>query len=516
MTGPTGSTPKHLFGGNMLKISHFSKLFLGFSGVVMGALIFLPWAIFAKDFEKNVDLQHRVSPGESLSEIAQHYFPLAAAQTLKELVQRIRERNGLTGSLIHPNQQLLIPVVRSSPVVARTVPKERGFEARGIYINRFTMASQKMTRLTNRLMSLEGNTVILDGKDMSGRLSFPSRVALAGAIGADGRPMVRDPAKLFHALHQRGIHICIRLVLFHDPLLAGKRPDLAIQSLQTGGPWGKDGAPNWVNPFHPVVQRYNLDIARELASMGIDEIQFDYIRFPTRGNIGDADYGFDRCGTPKHRIITEFLATAHRELAPLGVLVSIDVFGVMGWERPEDIRVTGQKIDELVQHCDVISPMIYPSHFYGPFEKMDHPGDQPFLCVSETCRKFAAILRDRETTLRPWIQAFPFGTSRFDEMYVLEELRALKESQVSGWLLWSAGNTYQVSWKALAHWNAMPSNRGLGVRPEMIKAEGGSISPVGCEGSDIQLEKISSFVADDDSVSVKAECLGLPDVKWED
>ena len=378
------------------------------------------------------------------------------------------------------------------------------------------MASQKMTRLMNRLISLDGNTVVLDGKDMSGRLSFPSRVDLARAIGADARPMVRDPAKLFHALHQKDIHICVRLVLFHDPLLAQERPDLAIQSLTTGGPWAEDGEPNWVNPFCPLVQRYNLDIAKELASMGVDEIQFDYIRFPTGGNPGDADYGFDRCGTPKHRVITEFLATAHRELAPLGVLVSIDVFGVMGWERPEDIRMTGQKIDELVQHCDVISPMIYPSHFYGPFENMAHPGDQPFLCVSESCRKFANILGNREITLRPWIQAFPFGTSRFDEAYVLEELRALRESHVSGWLLWSAGNAYHVSWKALAHWNAMASNRGLGVRPEVSIAKDGPVSPVGCEGSHIQLEEMSSLIANEDSVSVKAQGLGLPDVKRKD
>ena len=435
---------------------------------------------------------------------------------MRELVLRIRERNGLRGTVIHPNQQLLIPVVRSSPVIARTIPKHKDFEARGIYVNRFTMASPKMTRLMNRLVSLEGNTVILDGKDMSGRLSFPSRVDLARAIGADADPMVRDPAKLFHTLHQRGIHVCIRLVLFHDPLLARKRPDLAIQSLKTEGPWGEDGEPKWVNPFHTAVQRYNLDIARELASMGVDEIQFDYIRFPTRGNIGDADYGFDRCMTPKHRVITEFLATAYRELAPSGVLVSIDVFGVMGWERPEDIRMTGQKIDELVQHCDVISPMIYPSHFYGPFENMDHPGDQPFLCVSETCRKFAAILRDREITLRPWIQAFPFGTSRFDEAYVLEELRALRESQVSGWLLWSAGNAYNVSWRALSRWNDMTTNRGLGVTPKATKSEDGPISPVGRKGPDIQLEEMSSFIANEDSVSVKAQGLGLPDVKWED
>jgi hypothetical protein len=500
----------------MLKTSSFSVSLLGLLGFFIGVFIFLPSANSARDFETKTALQHQVSPGESLSKIAQRYFPLTAAQTLKELILKIRERNGLRGTMIHPDQQLLIPVVRSRPVVARTIPKEKDFEAKGIYVNRFTMASPKMTRLMNRLISVQGNTMILDGKDMSGRLSFPSGVDLAGVIGAAAGPMVRDPAKLFHALHRRGIHICIRLVVFHDPLLAKKKPDLAIQSLKTGGPWEEDGEPKWVNPFHPAVQRYNLDIARELASMGVDEIQFDYIRFPTRGNIGDADYGFDRCMTPKHRVITEFLATAHRELAPSGVLVSIDVFGVMGWERPEDIRMTGQKIDDLVQHCDVISPMIYPSHFYGPFENMDNPGDQPFHCVSETCRKFATILRNSEVTLRPWIQAFPFGTSRFDEAYVLEELRALSESETSGWLLWSAGNAYDVSWKALNRWNDLTSHRRLGMRLDTTGPEEGPISPAGCAGPDVQLENLSSFIGHEDSISVKAQGLGLPDVKWED
>ena len=397
-----------------------------------------------------------------LAEIAERYLPLSEAHTTGELIQEIQARNGLKNALIYPDQELLIPVVRSTPVVSKTIPKERDFEAKGIYVNRYSMGSRKMSRLVNDLIGHRGNTVILDGKDMSGSLSFPSKVSLATDIGANASPVIKDPAKLFHALHEKELHVCIRLVLFYDPLLAAKRPDLAVRSATSGGPWRENGKLAWVDPSHSTVQTYNLDIARELAAMGVDEIQFDYIRFPTMGNTQDAIYGFDEEKILKHQIITDFLAEARKALVPYRVLLSIDVFGVMAWGRPEDVRMTGQKIENLAEHCDVMSPMIYPSHFYGPFDGLTKPGDHPFYCVSEACRRFSALLENREATLRPWIQAFPFGTSRFSDEYVLEQLRALGQSKTCGWLLWSAGNAYDVSWKALARWNSMASRHETG------------------------------------------------------
>jgi hypothetical protein len=419
----------------------------------MSVFLFLPWAVFAEDEKEETAFLHRVSPGESLAAIARHYLSLCEPHTIGALVGEIQRRNGLADTLIRPDQELRIPLVRSTPAVARTIPKASDFEARGIYVNRFSMACSKMTRLVERLTAHRGNTLILDGKDMSGRLSFPSRVGLATEIGANARPSIRDPGKLFHFLHEKKLHICIRLVLFYDPLLANKRPDLAIRSVTTGGPWKENGKITWVDPSHPVVQTYNLDIAKELATMGIDEIQFDYIRFPTGGNVQDAAYVFDEGQTPKHQIITDFLAEAHRALSPHKVLVSIDVFGIMAWERPEDVQMTGQRIENLANHCEVISPMIYPSHFYGPFEGMANPGDHPFHCVSEACQRFSTPLKGKDVTLRPWIQAFPYGTKRFGEEYVIEELQALDQSRTCGWLLWSAENAYDVSWRALNRWN---------------------------------------------------------------
>ncbi len=175
------------------------------------------------------------------------------------------------------------------------------------------------------------------------------------------------------------------------------------------------------------------------------------------GDTRDATYSFEDSfegqETSKYQVITSFLAQAREELAPYKLLLSVDVFGVMGWEHPEDIQTTGQKIGDLARYCDAMSPMIYPSHFYGSFQNITNPADQPFTVVSETCRRFSALLEGKEVTLRPWIQAFPFGTSRFGEDYILEELRALNQSSARGWLFWSAGNAYDVAWKALAQWN---------------------------------------------------------------
>ena len=419
--------------------------------------------IWAESILKDTEMIHWVSRGESLHKIARRYLPLTEELTVGDLVEKIKLLSGIDGSLIRPEQRLLIPLVRSRPVAAKTVPKQTDFEAKGIYLNRYTMATQKIQRLVEKLIAAGGNTVILDGKDMSGMLSYPSKVSLAGEIGANGSPVTRDLAKLIHYLHERNIHVGMRLVLFYDQLLATEKPELALRDSITAEPLVENGKVAWVDPSHPTVQEYNLAIAKELAEMGVDEIQFDYIRFPTKKNIEYAESGPDGQKTPRDKIITDFLAQAQNELAPYKVLLSIDVFGIIAWGRAEDIEMTGQKVEDLAKHCDVISPMIYPSHFHRPFQGIANPNDQPYLLVSETSERFARFLTNSQATLRPWIQAFPLGTNNFDEDYVLEQLRALDGSRARGWLLWSAGNKYDVAWKALAKWEDVPLDTTISV-----------------------------------------------------
>jgi hypothetical protein len=437
----------------MLILKPFSRILTYVFVLFYAPIVLLPTNIFAQDIEKDTQLIHRVSPGESLHKIARQYLPLTEELTVNDLVERIKVLSGVEGSLIRPKQWLLIPLVRSSPVAAKTVPKKTDFEAKGIYVNRYTMASKKMKKLIAELAAVGGNTVILDGKGMSGKLSYPSRVDLAEEIGANAEPVTRDLAKLIHYLHKRGIHVGVRVVLFYDELLAEQKPELALRDGVTGHPVMENGRRAWVDPSNPVVQEYNLGIARELAEMGVDEIQFDYIRFPTKENVEYGESGFYRPEVPRHKIITDFLARARKELAAHQILLSIDVFGIIAWGRSKDVEMTGQKIEDLATHCDVISPMIYPSHFHNPFRGIVDPSERPYLLVSETCKRFSRLLKNSQVTLRPWIQAFPLGTNNFDEEYIFEQLRALDQSKVRGWLLWSAGNKYDVAWKALAEWN---------------------------------------------------------------
>jgi hypothetical protein len=437
----------------MLILKPFSRILTYLFVLFYAPIVLLPTNIFAQDIEKDTQLIHRVSPGESLHKIARQYLPLTEELTVNDLVERIKVLSGVEGSLIRPKQWLLIPLVRSSPVAAKTVPKKTDFEAKGIYVNRYTMASKKMKKLIAELAAVGGNTVILDGKGMSGKLSYPSRVDLAEEIGANAEPVTRDLAKLIHYLHKRGIHVGVRVVLFYDELLAEQKPELALRDGVTGHPVMENGRRAWVDPSNPVVQEYNLGIARELAEMGVDEIQFDYIRFPTKENVEYGESGFYRPEVPRHKIITDFLARARKELAAHQILLSIDVFGIIAWGRSKDVEMTGQKIEDLATHCDVISPMIYPSHFHNPFRGIVDPSERPYLLVLETCKRFSRLLKNSQVTLRPWLQAFPLGTNNFDEEYIFEQLRALDQSKVRGWLLWSAGNKYDVAWKALAEWN---------------------------------------------------------------
>jgi hypothetical protein len=424
--------------------------------LVILSLLAQPEKTLASNVDMGENLIHCVSSGESLNVIARRYLHLTDVMSTGELIEQIRALNGIQGSLIRPDQRLLIPLSRTTPTKTEIVPKQPDFQAKGIYINRYSMACNKMRRLVDTLIACGGNTVILDGKDMTGKLSYPSRIDSVKEIGADSGAAINNPAKLFHYLHEKGLHVSVRLVLFYDPFLANQRPELALCAKDNGNGERELQEGLWVDPAHPAVQDYNLGIARELAQMGVDEIQFDYIRYPTGEGFQDSSNSIDKHSVPRDRIITDFLARAYEELAPHKVLLSIDVFGIIAWGRREDISVVGQRIEELAAHCDVICPMIYPSHFTSPFQNITNPGREPYLMVSKTCQLFSSFLNGSGTTLRPWIQAFPLRAGNFTEDYVLEELRALDQSDSIGWMLWSAGNAYDVAWRALERWNRRP------------------------------------------------------------
>jgi len=246
-------------------------------------------------------------------------------------------------------------------------------------------------------------------------------------------------------LKSRGIYTIGRIVTFKDNVLANGRPDLAIIDTRTGRPWIDNEKLAWVDPFREEVWRYNVAIAREAASKGFDEIQFDYVRFPTDGKLGAAKYSSPNNKTTRLPAIAGFLGKARRELGPLGVFVAADVFGYTAFnENDTDI---GQRIEELAPHLDYlcrwsIPPAITwgsrgsatPSRTLrgGPRERA--ADSAPRLPAPRARAAVAAGLQGLR--VRPRI----FGVTE-----VRAQIKGADDAGAVGWMLWNPRNDYTAS-----------------------------------------------------------------------
>ncbi len=227
-------------------------------------------------------------------------------------------------------------------------------------------------------------------------------------------------------------------------------PELAVHSRATGQAWRENGKLVWTDPSQPKVQAYDIALAKRAADGGADEIQFDYVRFPAEGKQKDASFYFEKEHPKWQRsdVIADFLKKAYAELHLTGVLLSLDVFGVMAWQRNVDLAHTGQDIVKMAQHCDVLSPMIYPSHFFG-MDGIARPGDAPEHFIGESMQRFQLITKDSGVVLRPWLQAFAWRTHTYSPQYILTQVKVAKEKGGVGFLLWNANNDYGKPYAAM-------------------------------------------------------------------
>ena len=241
---------------------------------------------------------------------------------------------------------------------------------------------------------------------------------------------------------QRGLYVVARIALFLDGELGKQRPDLALRDA-TGGVWAERGCV-WMDPGNPEVVQYNLALAGELARAGVDEIQFDYVRFPTNGWLGEGEGDLEATATRRRTVIADFLAAARDTLDAYGVKISADIYGIMAWGQMEDLALTGQHVPTIASLVDVICPMIYPSHFRPGFEGRKRPGDDPAYFISEGTRRFRNLAAG-QAEVRPWLQAFPYRVTRFDGEYITSQVQAARTAGGNGWCLWNPSCNYDVA-----------------------------------------------------------------------
>jgi hypothetical protein len=305
-------------------------------------------------------------------------------------------------------------------------------EIRGVHV---TMGLASLPGKLDEYLATPGlNAIELDVKDENGRVGFvPSSVPLARQTGA-AAPYYKAK-QVARQAHAHGAYLIGRIVTFEDPVLAEKRPDLAIRS-SDGSIWHTNGGLAWTNPYDRRVWRYNVDLAAAAVKAGFDEIQFDYVRFPSDGDISLIRYPGTHTQSMRWTI-PAFVQYAGKRLHPLGARVSVDVFGLSA---NRDLGI-GQLPRRVSHYVDAVYPMVYPSHFSSGEYGISDPNAAPGETVTRSLQDFQRALEGRKARLTPWLQDFSLGRT-YDEEDVLAQVAAARGLHTRGFLLWNPEGLY--------------------------------------------------------------------------
>ncbi|WP_058308138.1 putative glycoside hydrolase [Gracilibacillus massiliensis] len=323
---------------------------------------------------------------------------------------------------------------------------------RGIYVTGNSAGGSRFEKLLNLIDSTELNSMVIDIKEDNGFVTYKPEEELP--YEGVAKNYIKDPKEMLKTLEEQGVYPIARVVVFKDSVLAKARPDLSFT--ENGKVWANGKGESFVSPFQKEVWDYNIDIAKQAAELGFKEIQFDYVRFPEGFEKRDKELEYDlgeyenlELNDVKKRVeaVTDFVAYAKEELEYYNVDVSVDIFGYAA--TIEETPGIGQNFSRISDNVDVISSMIYPSH-WTPYFGIDFPDKEPYRLVDEYAKVENKVLGalDNPPVSRPWIQDFeaPWLYSGSTFQYGVDEveaqIRALNENGIEEFLLWNAGNTY--------------------------------------------------------------------------
>ena len=322
--------------------------------------------------------------------------------------------------------------------------KITGGTQKAVYLTGFSMSStQKREDIYRLIEETELNAIVFNAKEDSGNINYNTSVEFFNEIGAV-EPLY-DIDEVLEEMDERGIYSIARIVLFKDGILPKARPDLAIQNINNGSPVYLDGG-YWADIYSLEVWKHYTELVMELVEKGVDEIQFDYIRGPSKGNLYLAYYPSITAEREKIWAITGFLETVRHAVRNYQVKISADVYGFV--LIAENDQGVGQLIEELAPYLDYLYPMPYPSHYSSGFLGYSLPEAHPYEVVKYTLDKGLARIGDTDCQIIPWIQAFGLEMT-YTEKEILLQVKAAEDLGINGFLFWNAWNKYGVIERAL-------------------------------------------------------------------
>ncbi len=328
------------------------------------------------------------------------------------------------------------------PVPAdQRVPKPEA--VRGIYVGSWSVGSaRRFGELVRLADETEVNAFVIDVKDVTGEVSYASRVPLAVQVGATNRIRIADVRARLATLREHGIYPIARIVVFKDPLLATARPEWSIER-EDGTIWEDNKGVHWVDSYNRNVWDYNIELAREAIALGFSEIQWDYIRFPDvpSSYLLEAVYPAQE-GRSKTDAVREFMIHSRDRMADLDVELTADVFGITTSTR-RDIGI-GQVWEKMSDVVDVLLPMVYPSHYPSGSWHFDNPNAAPYQIVKRAMDDGVerSLLIDNAAGIRPWLQAFSMGEPNYGPRHIRAQMDAVYDAGLTEWILWSPSARY--------------------------------------------------------------------------
>lgn len=308
--------------------------------------------------------------------------------------------------------------------------------AKGVYLTAASAANQKkVTEIIKLIDTTELNAVVIDIKDYTGNILYDSQVPLARELKTI-RPVINNLSDIIQQFHDEHIYVIARQTVFQDPMLAKAKPEWAIRT-KRGTPWRDNLGLSWVDPSRQEVWEYNAALAKEAISLGFDEINFDYVRFPSDGNLRAAVYAVNN--KSKSEIMRDFYGYISNELHDEPAWISLDFFGLT-MEQHDGLGI-GQRIADAVDVVDYISPMMYPSHYGAGYLGFANPAEHPKEIISNGLKKGIRLFNNKRAMVRPWIQAFHTG-AYYSANKIRAQIDAVEKYPNGGWLLWNSSNRY--------------------------------------------------------------------------
>jgi len=333
-------------------------------------------------------------------------------------------------------------LVETEPVVEHIETPE---SVKAIYLSGWTAGTSKYRDVLVKMIdNTELNSVVIDIKDSTGKISFSIDDPLIQEIGSSEN-RIKDITSLTKLLHEKNIYIIGRISVFQDPYLTSKKPEWAITRLSDGGIWKDKKGLSFLDPSKKEVRDYVITIAKKSYDLGFDEINFDYIRYPSDGNMKDINYHLTE-GETRSSNLEDFFKYLNSEIKKeKDIPISGDLFGLTT-EASDDMGI-GQVWEKAILYFDFVCPMVYPSHYPSGHMGYNNPSMYPYEVINQALKSGssrAVAIGQNSSKIRPWLQDFDLGTIYTKDL-IRSEIQAVYDNGLTSWMLWDPSNKYTPS-----------------------------------------------------------------------